>query len=83
MILWVLSQLRAVFRTLRDGQPFVPANATRVRRIAWAVILGEVARSVLSFAASSTLMHTITAEGLRFEQGDIFGHIVVLVADPL
>src|SRR2546428_4063050 len=65
--LWVIGQLRALFRTLRDGQPFVPANATRVRRIAWAVILGELARSTIVFVGSSNMMHTFTAEGLRFD----------------
>ena len=43
LVMWVLGQLRAVFRTLRDGQPFVPANAMRIRWIAYVVILGEVA----------------------------------------
>ena len=45
LAMWVLGQLRGVFRTLRDGQPFVPANTTRIRRIAWAVIFGEIAAS--------------------------------------
>jgi hypothetical protein len=49
LIVWVLGQLRAVFRTLGDGQPFVAANATRIRWIAYAVILGELARSGLRF----------------------------------
>ena len=42
---WLIDQLRALFRTLRDGQPFAAANAVRVRRIAWVVILGEIART--------------------------------------
>jgi Protein of unknown function (DUF2975) len=52
LTLWVLGQLRAVFRTLRDGQPFVSANATRIRRIAYAVIVGELARSALMYVGS-------------------------------
>ena len=39
MVLWVLSQLRAVFRTLRDGRPFVPANVSRLRWVGVGVIL--------------------------------------------
>jgi hypothetical protein len=35
---WVLGQLRAVFRTVRDGRPFVEANATRIRRIALVIL---------------------------------------------
>ena len=44
-VMWVLHQVRGVLRTLREGQPFVPANAVRIRRIAVAVILGEFARA--------------------------------------
>ena len=47
MGLWVLVQLRAVFRTLRDGRPFVAANAMRIRWIGYAVILGEVVQSLV------------------------------------
>src|SRR4029078_1796089 len=47
LVLWVLAQLRAVFRTLRDGQPFVAVNAIRIRRIGWAVLVCEVFRSAL------------------------------------
>ena len=39
--LWVLTQLRAVFRTLRDGRPFVPANAARIR---WIAVCGDPRR---------------------------------------
>ena len=67
LVLWVLGQLRAVFRTLRDGQPFVPANATRVRRIGWAVIVGELARSAVELSTSSYAMSNFSAEGLRFD----------------
>ena len=45
LVLFVLGQLRAVFRTLRDRRPFVPANAARIRWIAFAVIAGEIARA--------------------------------------
>ena len=45
VILWGLGQLQAVFRTLRDGQPFVAENANRIRSIAFIVIFGELART--------------------------------------
>jgi hypothetical protein len=66
LALWVLDQLRAVFRTLRDGRPFVPANAIRIRRIAWALILGEVARSLIVYFESYYAMTHFQADGLRF-----------------
>jgi hypothetical protein len=49
LALWVFGQLRAVFRTLLDGHPFVAANAPRIRRIAYAVIGGELARSAIAY----------------------------------
>ena len=64
--MWVLSQLRAVFRTLRDGQPFVPANTTRIRRIAWAVIFGEFIRAAIVLFENYYVMTHFQADGLRF-----------------
>ena len=67
LLLWVLSQLVAVFRTLRDGRPFVPDNATRIRRIGYAVIVGELARAALVFSANSYAMNHFSATGLHFD----------------
>jgi hypothetical protein len=67
LVLWVISQLRAVFRTLRDGHPFVPANAMRIRWIACGVIVGELARSVIVFFENYYAMTRFSADGLRFE----------------
>jgi hypothetical protein len=67
LALWVIGQLRAVFRTLRDGQPFVPANATRIRWVAGGVIAGELARSVIVFVGNYYAMTHFSADGLRFD----------------
>lgn len=67
VVLWVVGQLRAVFRTLRDGQPFVPANAIRIRRIGFVVIIGEFLRAAIVFAANSYAMNHFSANGLRFD----------------
>ena len=67
LVLWGLGQLIAVFRTLRDGQPFVPDNAIRIRRIGYAVIAGELARTGLVFFANSYAMNHFSADGLRFD----------------
>ncbi|HEY0284321.1 MAG TPA: DUF2975 domain-containing protein [Vicinamibacterales bacterium] len=67
LVLWVLSQLSAVFRTLRDRRPFLSDNAIRIRRIGYAVILGELARAVMVFSANSYAMTFFSANGLRFE----------------
>jgi DUF2975 family protein len=67
LVLFVLGQLRAVFRTLRDGRPFVPANAARIRWIAFAVIAGELVRAVVMYSANSYVMTHFTANGLQFD----------------
>jgi hypothetical protein len=65
--LWVLAQLRAVFGTLRVGRPFVAANATRIRRIAYAVIAGEIVRTILVYEGMRYAMAHFSAPGVRFE----------------
>ena len=55
-VLFVVGQLRAVIRTLRDGRPFVPANATRIRWIGFAVIAGELARAAIIYSTNSYAM---------------------------
>ena len=67
IVLWALGQLRAVFRTLGHGRPFVPENAIRVRRLGYAVILGECARVAVVFFANYTAMTRFSADGLRFD----------------
>ena len=67
LVLWGLGQLIAVFRTLRDRQPFVPDNAIRIRRIGYAVIVGELARAGMVFFANSYAMTHFSAAGLRFD----------------
>jgi hypothetical protein len=67
LVLALITQLRAVFRTLRDGRPFVAANATRIRWIAAIVISGEVVRSVIVYVANNYAMTNFYASGLRFD----------------
>jgi hypothetical protein len=67
LALCVLGLLRAVFRTLRDGQPFVPVNATRIRWIGFAVIASEIARSATVFFENYYALTYFSAEGLRFD----------------
>ena len=67
LVLFVLGQLRAVFRTLRDGRPFVPANAIRIRWIAFAVIAGEIGRAMVVYSSNFHAMTHFSANGLRFD----------------
>ena len=88
IILWGLGQLQAVFRTLRDGQPFVAANAARIRSIALIVIFGELARTALMFASNVYAIAHFSASGLQFDaQPDlnifamIHGLIILVIAE--
>src|SRR5688572_8635569 len=47
--IWGLDQLHRVVGTMRKGQPFVAANARRLRHVAAAVIAGELIRATLVF----------------------------------
>jgi hypothetical protein len=85
---WVLGLLRAVVRTLRDGQPFVRANATRIRWIGVAVIVGEFVRCGIVFFENYYPMAHFSADGLRFEAWPdlnilaiIHGVIIVVIAE--
>jgi hypothetical protein len=66
VVLWILGQLRAVFRTLLAGQPFVSANAVRIRRIGYAVIFGEVVRGLLASYGMRYVATHFAVEGLSF-----------------
>lgn len=63
---WILGNLRGVFATLRQGRPFVPANAVRIRRIAWGVLALQVAGSAISYIGSYRAMTDFAAQGLTF-----------------
>lgn len=65
--LWVLLQLRAVFVTLRAGQPFIPANAVRIRRISFAVIAGEFTRAILVYSGTHYAAAHFSIQGVTLE----------------
>jgi DUF2975 family protein len=65
--LWVLTQLRALFRALRDGRPFAPENAARVRRIAWTVIAAELLRAGIVYGEHAYAVTYFVADGIRFD----------------
>ena len=86
--LWVLTLLRRVFQTLRDGRPFDRANAGRIRWIGLAFIIGELARTGLGLFWSYYAGTHFTAGGMRFVvhpdlsiTGIVTGLIVVVIAE--
>lgn len=86
--LWVVGQLRAVFRTLGAGRPFVPANATRLRRVAYGVIAAEIARAAVFLFEHQYARTYFSAPGLRFEVHPelsamtiVYGLIILIIAE--
>jgi hypothetical protein len=76
--LWVIGELRAVFRSFRHGRPFVAANVRRIRMIGWAIIVGEVARAAIVAGGSAYAMRHFSADGLRFEVRPDFDVMAVI-----
>ncbi len=56
---FVLTRLLAIVDTVRDGNPFVMANAARLQRIAWAVLILELMH--LAVGAIATAVSTAAA----------------------
>jgi hypothetical protein len=86
--LWVLIQLRAVFRTLRDGRPFVAANAMRIRWIGYAVIIGELVQALVRFGGNAYAKAHFAADVLRFDAWPsinvfaiVHGLIILVIAE--
>ncbi len=86
--LFVLSQLRAVFRTLRDQDPFVAKNPGRIRMIGLALIAGHLLVVLLGAWAAARLTRDVSLEGIVFEGGPSLnswvlfsGVVLVLLAE--
>jgi hypothetical protein len=66
VLLWLLTQLRHIFRSLSRGLPFVQENVRRIRWVAFTVIFGELARAALVYFWSYYTSLHFTANGVRF-----------------
>jgi len=64
---YVIGQLRRVFETLIAGNPFVPENAIRIRAVAIAVIVGELARAAVVYAENLYATTHVAIAGVRFD----------------
>lgn len=78
LLLWVVAQLRHVFRSLSQGLLFIPENAQRIRWVGYAVILSELIRVALGFYGSYYTSQHFTANGLRFVSSvDVNGMTII------
>ena len=88
LAIWGLEQLHKVFGTLRKGQPFIDANARRLRRVAAAVIAFELVRTSMVFFNQYYALKHFTATGLIFDasfvvdfSAIVLGLIVLAIAE--
>jgi hypothetical protein len=65
-VLWILAELAALCRTVRDGRPFAPRNAGRIRRLALALVLAEISRAAVVYSAQAYVAAHFAADHLRF-----------------
>jgi hypothetical protein len=67
-IVWFgVSQLRKVMFSLRDELPFAAENAARIRRIAYAVLAGELLRAAFTIGSNIYVQRHFQAEGMTFD----------------
>ena len=66
LVLWVVTELRNLFRSLREGRPFVSANAKRIRHVGYAVMLAEAGRVAAGFVFGHYAVSHFAAEGVQF-----------------
>ena len=80
--IWGLEQLHRVFGTLRKGQPFIHANARRLRRVAVVVFISEVLRASMVAFNQFYAKTNFTATGLLFDWSfniDFFAVVLGLI----
>ncbi len=64
VFLFVLNRLRAIFRTLRDQNPFVERNASRIRMIGIVLVAGQFASRALGALYAARIIREISVAGL-------------------
>jgi serine phosphatase RsbU (regulator of sigma subunit) len=67
VVLFVLNRLRAIFRTLRDQNPFVARNASRIRMIGIVLVLGVLANAGLGGWHAEGVIRDFSIAGLTLE----------------
>jgi hypothetical protein len=78
LLLWTLTQLRHIFRSLSRGLLFIPENARRIRWVGFTVIFGELARAALVYFWSYYTSLHFTANGMRFVASTDFNAITIV-----
>jgi hypothetical protein len=86
--LFILGLLRAIFRTLRDQNPFVARNAVRIRTVGIVLILGQLAFGALAAWLTARVTRQVAIAGVSFDERVSFngwvvfsGVILILLAE--
>jgi len=78
VLLYAVDRLLEILKTLRFGSPFVAENGRRLKRIGWALLIGELAKIALVVGSWIALVF-----GVRLGEGgdgiDVLAWIAVLV----
>jgi hypothetical protein len=77
LIFWVARLLWQMVDTVRDGDPFVPENATRLSRMAWIMLTIQIIGFPISAAA--IWLNNITEDGHAENVGDGFSFSAILL----
>ena len=75
---FLLTKLRAILGTIKDGQPFSAANVGRLRAIAW-VLLGGVATQLVLVLALSPRFQILGGRGDAVDFSGLFSALFALV----
>ncbi|MGD8413362.1 MAG: DUF2975 domain-containing protein, partial [Candidatus Latescibacterota bacterium] len=59
VLLFILHQLRRIFRSLAEGRPFSAENAARIRMIGLVVVFGELAESLFVFVTQLYVVSSV------------------------
>jgi hypothetical protein len=78
LTLWIVAELAALCRSIRDGQPFAPANAGRVRRLALAFVLAELSRVFIVYRAHAYAAAHFGADHVRFTASADFDGLAIV-----
>lgn len=62
--LFIVYQLRGLFRTLAAGEPFARGNQSRLRRVGLAVIASELGHALAVWGGGLYLEHAVVTRGL-------------------
>ncbi len=78
LLLWVLTLLRLLFRSLNSGQLFISENARRIRWVGFTLLVGEIIRVGAVYYWSYYTSQNYTVDGIHFIASLDFSGITII-----